>query len=159
MPSDRIPLGTRAFIKSYPWRRIDPVPWTPLVKPLAQCRVALVSSAAAILPDEVPFDYSGKAGDPTFRFVPSNTDPKRLIETHPNKSFDHSGMAADMNVAFPLDRVRELARAGRIGQVAPRHMSFSGYLPAPGRLRKLTAPEAARAMVDDAVDVAVLFPV
>ena len=27
--------GMRLFLKAYPWRRIDPVPWTPLRRPLA----------------------------------------------------------------------------------------------------------------------------
>ncbi|MDP2234740.1 MAG: glycine/sarcosine/betaine reductase selenoprotein B family protein, partial [Actinomycetota bacterium] len=156
MPSERIAFKTMAFMKTYPWRQIDPVPWAPLSKPLAECRVALVSSAATILPDGERFDYSGRAGDPTFRLIPSDTDPRVLIETHPNSAFDHSGMARDMNVAFPLERIRELAEIGRIGEVAPRHLSFAGYLPAPGRLRKTTAPEAARTLVDDGVDVALL---
>ncbi|PKQ16922.1 MAG: hypothetical protein CVT67_01900 [Actinobacteria bacterium HGW-Actinobacteria-7] len=159
MPPEGIALGTLAFMRTYPWRRIDPVPWTPLAKPLAECRVALVSSAATMLPGDDPFDYSGKAGDPTFRLIPSGTDPQTLVETHPSSSFDHSGMAEDMNVAFPLDRIRELAESGRIGGVAPRHVSFEGYLPAPGRLRKETAPEAARLLAEDGVDVALLFPV
>ena len=158
MPEE-IVLGTLAFIRTYPWRRIDPVPWAPLAKPLAECRVALVSSAAAVLPDSDPFDYSGRAGDPTFRLIPSDTDPRALVETHPNSSFDHSGMAEDMNVAFPLDRIREIASSGRIREVAPRHLSFAGYLPAPGRLRKKTAPVAARLLAEDGVDVALLFPV
>ncbi len=159
MPPDGIPLGTLAFMRTYPWRRIDPVPWAPLGKPLAECRVALVSSAAAMLTDDEPFDLSGKAGDPTFRLIPFGTNPQALIETHPSSSFDHSGMAEDMNVAFPLDRIREIASCGRIGEVAPRHLSFEGYLPAPGRLRKETAPEAARLLAEDGVDVALLFPV
>ncbi|MEE9465554.1 MAG: hypothetical protein V3W14_08310 [Candidatus Neomarinimicrobiota bacterium] len=33
-------LDLKLFLKACPWRRVDPVPWTPLPKPLAQCRVA-----------------------------------------------------------------------------------------------------------------------
>ena len=36
-------LPIRLLIKAYPWRRIDPVLWTPLRKPLAESRLALVS--------------------------------------------------------------------------------------------------------------------
>ncbi|MFQ5689821.1 MAG: glycine/sarcosine/betaine reductase selenoprotein B family protein [Gemmatimonadota bacterium] len=149
----------RLYLRAYPWRRIDPVPWTPLRKPLSESRLALVSSAAFVLPDQEPFDESVLGGDVSFRQIPSDADPESLIDTHRSKSFDHTGMRTDPNLAFPLDRVRELAEAGRIGSVAPRHLSFLGSLTAPGRLVKRTAPEAAGWLVAGGVDVALLVPV
>ena len=59
-------LKTRLFLKAYPWRRIDPVPWAPLAKPLAECRLALLSSAGFVLPEQEPFDESLRGGDPSF---------------------------------------------------------------------------------------------
>jgi D-proline reductase (dithiol) PrdB len=73
--------------------------------------------------------------------------------------FDHAGIRRDPNVAFPLDRLRELAAPGEIGEVSPRHLSFMGSITAPGRLASRTAPEAAQLLVDDQVDLALLFPV
>ena len=67
--------------------------------------------------------------------------------------------AADPNLGFPIDRVRELADRGRIGSVNHRHLSFMGSITAPGRLQKETAPEAANLLVRDEVDVALLVPV
>ena len=61
--------------------------------------------------------------------------------------------------AFPIDRVRELAAAGRIGSVNHRHLSCMGSITAPGRLIVNTAPPAARMLVEDGVDVALLVPV
>jgi D-proline reductase (dithiol) PrdB len=151
--------GLRLFLKAYPWRRIDPVPWTPLRKPLSECRLALVSSAALIPPGEEPFDASIRGGDPSFREIPSNCDPAGLLDTHRSKSFDHSALLRDPNVAFPIDRVRELAQSGRIGSPSRRHLSFMGSITAPGRLVKRTAPGAADWLVADEVDVALLVPV
>ena len=37
----------RTFLRAYPWRRINPVPWTPLQKPLSECRLAIVGSHQA----------------------------------------------------------------------------------------------------------------
>ncbi len=51
-------LPVQLFLKVYPWRRIDPVPWRPLRKPLSSCRVALVSSAGLVPPDQAGFDES-----------------------------------------------------------------------------------------------------
>ncbi len=152
-------LDLKLFLKAYRWRRVDPVPWTPLPKPLAQCRLALVSSAAFIRPGDDPFDHSIKGGDVMFRSIPADVDPATLIDSHPSKSFDHSGLRSDANVAFPIERVRELAAAGRIGEVNHRHLSFCGQITAPGRLIRDTAPEAAAGLVADGVDVALLVPV
>jgi D-proline reductase (dithiol) PrdB len=149
----------RVFLKAYPWRRIDPVPWVPVHKPLAACRLALVSSAGFILPEQEPFDASRRGGDPSFREIPSHVDVTRLVDTHRSESFDHTGLRRDPNVAFPLDRVRELAEAGRIGAVNRRHLSCMGSITAPGRLMQRTAPEAARWLVEDGVDIALLIPV
>ncbi len=152
-------LDLKIYLRAYRWRRLDPVPWTPLEKPLSQCRLALVSSAAHVLPDQEPFDRSIKGGDVSFRSIPADVEGSRLIDTHPSKSFDHSGLAQDPNLAFPIERVNELAAAGRIGEVNHRHLSFCGQITAPGRLVRDTAPEAADWLVADGVDVALLVPV
>ena len=152
-------LSIRAFLRVYRWRRVDPVPWAPLAKPLAECRLALVSSAGFVLRDQHPFDDSVRGGDVTFRRIPNDVDVSDLIDTHSSESFDHTGQRRDPNVAFPLDRVRELAESGRVRSLAQTHLSFMGSITAPGRLIRETAPEVACSLVDDSVDVALLVPV
>ena len=153
------PLKVRLFLKAYRWRRIDPVPWTPLSKPLSECRVALVSSAGFVTPDQEPFDETRRGGDPSFREIPRDVDLATLRDTHRSESFDHSGMRKDPNLALPIDRLRELARAGRIGGVNSRHISFMGSLTATGAFVRDTAPAVARLFAEDGVDVALLVPV
>ena len=149
----------RAFMKAYRWRRIEPVPWAPLRKPLSESRVALVSTAGMVMPDQEPFDDTVKGGDSSFRVIPAGADVSSLIETHRSESFDHAGIQQDANLGFPLDRMRELVTQGVIGELAPRHLSFMGSITAPGRLMRDKAPEAARILVEDEVDVALLVPV
>jgi D-proline reductase (dithiol) PrdB len=153
------PLTTRLFLRAYPWRRIDPVPWTPLRKPLARSRVALVSSAGFIVPGQAPFDDSIRGGDPSLREIPSDVAVASLIDTHRSKSYDHSGLRQDPNLGFPIDRLHELAAARRIGEVNRRHISFMGSITVAGRLVSQTGPHAARLLVEDRVDVALLVPV
>lgn len=153
------PPPLRLFLKAYPWRRIEPVPWAPLSRPLSECRVALVSSAGFVLRGQEGFDPRDRGGDPSFRQIPGDARVEDLIESHRSRSFDHSGMRRDPNLALPLDRLRELAARGRIGSVNRRHLSFMGSITAPGRLVRETAPEAAEWLVEDAVDVALLVPV
>lgn len=152
-------LPLRLFLRGYRWRRIDPVPWTPLEKPLRRCRLALVSTAGLVLPEQEPFDAAVRGGDFSFREIPAEADPKRLIDSQRSESYDHSGVRLDPNLAFPLDRVRELSDRGRIGSVNGRHLSFMGSITAPGRLVRHSAPIAASRLVEDHVDLALLVPV
>jgi D-proline reductase (dithiol) PrdB len=148
----------RAFLKVYPWRRIDPIPWSPLRKPMSEANVAIVTTAGLVMPDQEPFDNHVKGGDSSFRVIPAEADVSSLIDTHRSETFDHSGIRKDPNLAFPLDRLHELARDGRIGRVNKRHLSFMGSITAPGHLVRDSAP-AAELLVADGVDVALLVPV
>ncbi len=152
-------LLIRGYLKAYRWRRVDPVPWVPLQKPLSECRLALVSTAGFVLPDQEPFDESVRGGDVSFREISSETPVAELIDTHDSDSFDHTGMGRDPNLAFPIDRIRELVASGRIGSVADLHLSFMGAITSPGRLVRDTAPQAAQLLVDQRVDIALLVPV
>lgn len=154
-----LPLWLRAVLKAYPWRRIEPVPAAPPGKPLADCRVALVTTAGLVPPGEAPFDETVKGGDFSYRVIRGDADVRSLTEHHRSESFDHAGILEDANLAFPLDRLRELAAAREIGEVAPRHLSFMGSITAPGRLTARSAPEATELLVQDGVDVALLVPV
>lgn len=152
-------FAIRTFLKLYRWRRIDPIPWTPLRKPLADAKVALVTTAGLVMPGQQPFDDDVKGGDFSFRVIPRDANVASLIDTHRSETFDHNGIRSDPNLAFPLDRLHELARDGRIGSVSERHLSFMGSITAPGRLIHETAPAAAQLLVEDGVDVALLVPV
>ena len=153
------PLKYKLFLKAYPWRRIDPIPWVPLKKPLKDCRLALVSSSGFITADQAPFDESIRGGDFSFREIPTDTDMTALTDTHRSNVFDHAGIRQDPNLAFPISRMRELVQMGRIGALNHRHLSFMGSITAPGRMVKQTAPQAADLLAGDKVDVALLIPV
>jgi D-proline reductase (dithiol) PrdB len=152
-------LRDRAFLLAYRWRRIDPIPWSPLKRPLSESNVGLVSTAGLVVPGQPPFDDAVKGGDFTFREIPAGVDVHTLVDTHRSKSFDHGGIHADPNLAFPLDRLRELQHEGRIRSLNRRHWSFMGSITAPARLIMQTAPAAAQQAVEDGVDAVLLVPV
>ncbi len=152
-------LKDQVFVRTYPWRRIDPVPWAPLRKPLSACRLGLVSSAGLSAPGQERFDTRVKGGDSTFREIPSTIEPEQLIENHRSQSWDHRGVEQDRNVVFPIDRLRELVASGRLGSLAERHLSFMGSVTAPGRLKRDHLPRAADILENEEVDVALLVPV
>ena len=152
------PLKYRLFLKTYRWRRIEPVPWTPLKKPLRDCRLLLVSSAGIVASHQEPFDSAIRGGDPSIREIPVDVDVSALIETHRSKAFDHSGIRQDPNLAFPIDRLRELTDAGRIGSLNHRHLSLMGSITAPGRLIKKNIPHVIPRLIADGVDIALFIP-
>lgn len=159
MHPNNLPLWERAFIATYRWRRVKPIPVTRLTKPLAECRVALVTTAGLVPEDAAPFDLHRPGGDPSFRVIEADAALSALAIVHRSDAFDRAAVLADRNVAFPLDRLRELGATGVIGEVAPRHLSFMGSITAPGRLVTETAPEAAALFEADRVDIALLAPV
>jgi len=155
---DELPLRLRAFLRVYPWRSLNPVPWTRMPKSIADGNLSIVSTAGLTEKDQPAFDRWVQGGDFSFRTISSDVDVRTLVDSHRSESFDHSGIHADPNLAFPLDRLRELEREGRIGRINRRHWSFMGSITAPGRLVARTAPEAAQQAVDDGVDAALLVP-
>lgn len=152
-------LKYRLFMEAYPCRHVDWRPGAHLEKPLSQARVAIVTSAAFYLPHQPAFDESILGGDYSYREIPAEADLGVLRIAHKSDAFDHSGIEQDRNLAMPLDRLREIAKAGVIGEIAPRHFSFMGSITAPGRLMEIAAPEVAQKLSADSVDAVLLTPV
>jgi D-proline reductase (dithiol) PrdB len=153
-----LPLWEQVFMKAYPYRQAK---WSrpAAVKPLREARIAIITSAALTLAEQTPFDSSIKGGDCSYRSIPGDVDVRSLRTSHRSHSFDREGILQDPNLAFPLDRLRELVAEGILGSLAGRHLSFMGSITAPGRLLRDTAPEAAAALREEGVDLALLVPV
>jgi D-proline reductase (dithiol) PrdB len=132
------------------------IPWTPMRKPLDRCRVALVSTGGLYLPHQEAFNAESPDGDWSFREIPNDVSLGDLLIAH--EHYDHSGAETDMNVIFPLERFRELESHRTIGELAGTHYAFMGFIPDPVSLVEETAPEVARRLSADGVDVVFLFP-
>ncbi len=143
----------------YRWAHFEDVPFTPLPTPLAQARVALITTAAPYQPgvgDQGP----GAPYNAAAKFYKVYSDATIAA---PDLRISHVGYdrkhttAEDPNTWFPLARLREAAAAGRIGALTPR---FHG---APtNRSHRVTletdAPELLRRCREDGAVVAVLVP-
>jgi D-proline reductase (dithiol) PrdB len=128
------------------------VPFTPLSKPLAEARVALISTAGLHLDDQPPFDRDSPAGDCSFRRIRADDDLSRVRVWWDREQQQAANQ--DLPSAFPLALLRE----GGIGSVAATHYSFSGAIPAPLPLLESTAPMVAAELRDDAVDAVLIAP-
>jgi hypothetical protein len=110
----------------YRWAHYAEVPFRPLEKPLAECRVALITTAAPYQPGKgdqgpgAPYNAAAK-----FYSVYSADTAEDAGVDH-DLRISHVGIdrvhtsAEDGNTWFPLPELRRCAAKGRIGEVAPR---------------------------------------
>ena len=122
--------------------------------PLSEARVAIVTTAG--FRDDGGGNWERGQG-----FVTLDAKQRGLTLAHLSVNFDRSGLMADLNVAYPADRLAEMAREGLIGSVATQHLSFMGAQLDHNlaTLRLDTGPAAARQLLDDGVNVVLLTPV
>lgn len=140
-----------------------PIPWTPVVKPLAASKLALLSTAGLSMKGDVPFDMDFERkhptrGDPSWRALRADATADSIEANHLH--IDTGYIERDLNVALPLERARELIAAGRLGALADTHYSTMGYQGNDtSELEQRSAPEIAARMRLEEVDLALLAPV
>jgi len=123
--------------------------------PLAGRRVALVTSAGLHVRSDRPFGHDSRH---EYRVIPDSVDAADLVMSQLSVNFDRTGFQQDLNVVFPLDRLKELAADGVIGSVAAFHYSFMGA-GSPVTRMDGKAREVARLLKQDGVDAVLLTPV
>jgi D-proline reductase (dithiol) PrdB len=145
-------------------RPADPAktPWAPMTKPLAECKVTLVSTAGIFVKGDVSFDYErerreGIWGDPTHREIPRTAGQDDVEYSHLH--IDTSFMKKDRNVAWPVDIFLDYEKEGKIGSLAETLYSIMGYIPNFNPLVKQTAPKMIAKMKEEGVEAAFLYPV
>jgi len=149
----------RKTISFLPCMEFDHTPWVPLAKDLSKCKVALISTAGLHLRGDKPFVTDLKGGDSSFRVIPSNSDSADILQSHVSIGFDHTAFYKDMNIAFPIDRLRELVERGVIGSVSENYYSFMGALRDMRRVVDDTGPQVAKRLKDEGVNLAFLIPI
>lgn len=128
---------------------------TPLISgpPLHERRVALISTAGLHRRGDRPF--TEQSGD--FRIILRDTDDADIVMSHISTNFDRLGFMQDVDVAFPINRLKELAADGLIASVADYHFSFMGATPP--ELMEPNVNELVATMKADNVSAVVLCPV
>lgn len=154
----RYPWLVHYWAKRAKFMEFSDSPWTPLLKELNNCRVALITTGGVHLKAQPPFDMDDPEGDPTFREIPISVDKQELTITH--NYYDHRDADADVNVVLPLDRLKELETERFIGTASESAYTFMGHIT--GRhvetLINETAPMVASYLKEDGVDIAFLTP-
>jgi hypothetical protein len=127
--------------------------WCPVTKPVSQARVALLTSAALRLNDQLPFTAKE---DLSYRLVPANPNSGTITIDH------HSKIGAiprqDPEIIFPRSALAALAEKRIVGSVSPVHVSFLGGMRCHQKIETELAPAIARELVKAGVDLALLVP-
>lgn len=155
---ERLSEVQRKTALTFPAQVNDDTPWTPLRVPLSAARVALVTSAGLHVRRDRPFVSDHHVPDQSYRVLPSATPAAEVLQSHSSIGFDRSGIQRDLNVTYPVDRLRELAERGTIGSLAENFYSFMGALRTWDLLEGETGPEVARKLRADGVAVVFLTP-
>lgn len=154
-----LPWLGEAWARRYPFVRGGGMPWAPLNKPLAECRLALVTTGGVHTLEQLPFDMADPDGDPSYRAFAADTP--RLLLTITHDYYDHAAADRDLNVVLPLDRVREAVAEGIVGALAPSCYGLMGHID--GRhvatLHTRIAPALADRLLADGADAVLLAPV
>lgn len=146
-----------ARFRGMPSVAVDGAPWAAPAKPLAQARIALLSSGGLYLPPQPRYDDQAAQGDYTWRSVPLGADPAALRIAHTH--YDHAAAEADLNTVYPLERLRELAAEGFIGGVSDPAYTWHGYVTDLARFRDEAAEALGERVSQDQPDAALLVPV
>lgn len=154
-----------------PHWKYDDAPFVPLPKPLSEMKVGLLTSSGHFVegephaPPELS-NYTQEEGTqhigeygrakPFLSAVPIDVPQEKLGVHQPG--YDIRAAQKDRNTVMPIDRMKEMAAEGVIGEFAPIAYSFIG-LTSQMRLTKEDAPQWAERVKDEGWEAAVLVPV
>jgi D-proline reductase (dithiol) PrdB len=155
MPLEYLPIMAQAAAPKPPRVLVSPLKeaWIPVIKPVNESKVALLSSAALRLEYQEPFL---PREDLSFRSVPSDPAAGAISIDH------HSGIGRvpkqDPEIVFPRTALASLAQRGVIGTLSPHHFSFMGGVRDAQKVEDELAPAIAAELKKAAVDLALLVP-
>ena len=159
-PIDFVPLIDNYYqskgFPAYDWTVNEDAPLSRLGKPLAECRVSMLTSGGISYTHAEPFNPIAKDD---FRLDEIAWDTEAKGFQINDAYYDPRDGRRDINVIFPLVRLRELAAEGLIGSVAARLWSgFMGRTYKRRHVVEVAAPAFADELQRDEVDVVVMVP-
>lgn len=142
----------RGFMENLPCPTFDSTPFVE-APPARERRVAIITTAGLHRRDDRPFSL----GSSDYRVIKGDIEANDLVMSHISTNFDHTGFQQDLNVVFPLDRLREMAERGEIASVADYHYSFMGATE-PEQMEQ-AARDLTSLLKGDGVNAVLLVPV
>ena len=139
----------------YQWARSDAAPpWTPLARPVAKSRLALIASGGIYRTGQVAFHHKD---DTSFREIPADVDLGELRTSH--FAYDQSAARRDPNVVFPIGTLRRLVAEGALGSLTRNALTFMGGIYSQRRLREELLARLDARVHEMQADLILLVPV
>ena len=138
----------QGFEKAYAWAHYDEVPFTPLPKPLGECVLGVITTAAL---------YEREATDPRYVAHASTAEPPLRLWANDLSLDKHETHMDDRSSYLPLEHLHAEVAAGRVGYLAQRFYCA----PTDYSIRRTTEVDSATILdlcIEDEVDVALLIP-
>ena len=151
---DRLPEINRKNLLMLPVPVNESTPFARPARPLAASRLAIVTTAGVHRRSDRAFG----PGDQSYRVIPSDTPTADIVQSHTSIGFDRVPTMQDLNISFPIDRLRELVARGELAALAPTHYSFMGAQRDTVRIDAETGPEVGRRLRDEGVELALITP-
>jgi hypothetical protein len=146
------------YAAPYRWAHFDEVPFTRLTRPLAECRVGLITTSEMVVRNREA-ELAHIENDPTRPTYALGMDTPSGDLYSRKAAYDrHATTLDDVDAYLPLTHLRRLADERRIGGLAPRFQIVQSQY---SQRRTLTvdAPAILAQLREDRVDVAVLTAV
>ena len=143
--------AAQGFVQPYTWAYHEDVAFSPLSKPLSECRVGLVTTASNI---DLGADIRSLIKGRKVYAAPADPPPDRLYTDHLfwDKDATHTN---DVETFLPLGRLSEYAASHRIKSVSPRFYGVpTNY--SQGQTRFKDAPQILEFAREDGVDAVLL---
>ena len=154
-PVDYIPRTRELYPDQppYSWVVSEDVPWTPMTKPLQECKVVLMSSGGIYHRDQKPFHFKN---DDSFREIPRDTTTSDMKVSHFGYRIDDA--KKDPNCVFPLERMRDLEEEGLFRQLGELAFSFMGGIYSARRVQQRLAIRLLKQVQELEADLVFLIP-
>jgi D-proline reductase (dithiol) PrdB len=141
------------FGKTIPMPVFEPPALTPLRKPLAESTIGLFVSCGAQLPADPPLL---ETEDITFRLLHRDTPLDQLIVSH--QTLVRKWALEDLNVAYPIERLKELEAEGVFRRLAHTSVSMVGSIERYTELIEQTIPAMKAVYDSQGVDLVLVLP-
>ena len=148
--------AAEGYAKPYAWARFDAVPFTPLAKPLAQCRIALVSTSDMVRKADAA-DGGRLAFTAEAYAIAADIPASELVSRQ--ESYDrYATTLDDVDAYYPTTHLHALAAEGRIAGLTRRFYA----VPTSYSHRKTLKQDAPKVLAwarEDGADAVLLTPV
>ena len=132
----------------------DTPPWTPVTKPLADSRLALIATGGIYATGQIAFTHKD---DTSHREIPTDVNLDDLRVTH--FAFDQTNARRDPNVVFPIGPLRALVADGSLGSLTSHALTMMGGIYSQRLLGEELTPVLLDRVHEMEADLVLLVPV